>query len=137
MTANKILQQQTQAVNILWNCYRTKRYRRQKSTIWENTYGCAEQYRCATTLYLLLMLSREYNIVNDHGVGLPGYEKYVVDDFNATLKCFFTTLMTTVQLPGTDTNNSNMVMHTAISNTDISIARELKNIFQTQHVHMF
>ena len=27
------------------------------STIWENTDGCTEQYICASTLYLMLVLS--------------------------------------------------------------------------------
>ena len=31
--------------------------------------------------------------------------------------------MTTVKLPGVDTNDSQMVIHTSISNTDISLAR--------------
>ena len=35
-------------------------------------------------------------------------------------------LTTTVQLPGATTNNSQMLMYTSMSNTDISISREFK-----------
>ena len=28
------------------------------STIWENTDGCAEQYRCASAIYLMSMMSQ-------------------------------------------------------------------------------
>ena len=44
--------------------------------------------------------------------------------------------MTTVQPPGAFTNNLQMVIHISINNTDISLGRELKNIFQTQHMNM-
>ena len=44
-------------------------------TIWENNDGCAEQYRCATELYLLSMLAHAYNIIIDHGVGAPGHQR--------------------------------------------------------------
>ena len=107
-----------------------------KSTIWENTDGCSEQYRYATALYLLSMLSHLYSIIIDRGVGAPAHCKYVVDVFNVNDIRFLTMLMTTVKLPGADNNYSQRIMHTTMSNTDISIARVFKNIFQTQHVHM-
>ena len=31
--------------------------------IWENTDGCAEQYRCATALYLMTILSQRHSII--------------------------------------------------------------------------
>ena len=39
-------------------------------------------------------------------------------------------LMTIVQLPGAYTNDSQMAMHTSMSNTDISLARGLKKSFR-------
>ena len=59
-----------------------------KSTIWENTDGCAEQYKCTTALYLLSILSHAYNIVIDSGVGAPVHGKDVVDGLNAADKRF-------------------------------------------------
>ena len=45
-------------------------------------------------------------------------------------------LMTTVQLPGTDINNSPMVIHTTMINTDISLARVFqKNISDPTFPH--
>ena len=93
-----------------------------KSTIWENTDGCADKYRCATALYLVSMLSHAYKTLFDSGVGSPGHGKYVVDGMNATEKNI-TMLMTTVRLPGASTNDSHMVLHTVMSNIYISISR--------------
>ena len=52
------------------------------STIWENMGGFADQYRCATVLYLLSMLGHTYNIIIDHGFGAPGNVRDVVDILN-------------------------------------------------------
>ena len=56
------------------------------SNIWENTYGWAEQYPCATALYLSSILAHTYSIIIDRGVGSPGHDRKVVDDLNATYK---------------------------------------------------
>ena len=45
-------------------------------------------------------------------------------------------LMKTVQLPGAEVYDSNMVMHASKVNTDTRLAREFQNIFKTQHEHM-
>ena len=34
-------------------------------TIWENTEGCAEQYICASALYLMSVMSQCYSVVID------------------------------------------------------------------------
>ena len=52
------------------------------STIWENTYGCAYHYIYSTALYLLSILSRDYNIIIDHDVSVPGYFIEVVYGLN-------------------------------------------------------
>ena len=56
------------------------------NTIWENTGGCVEQYRCTTVLYLSSILSHTYNIIIYHDVGEPGHVKEIVDGLNATDK---------------------------------------------------
>ena len=82
------------------------------------------------------MLSHAYNIAIDCGVGAHGHGKYVVDGLNANEKSFLTMLMTTVQLPGTATNKSQMVIHTSMNNTYISLAREFqKNISDPTRTH--
>ena len=57
-----------------------------QSTIMEETDGCAKQYRCASAINLLSMLSMKYNIVIDRAVGAPGHGKDVVDGLNAVDK---------------------------------------------------
>ena len=74
-------------------------------------------------LYLLSMLYHLYNIVIDCCDGAPEYGKYIIDGFNTTDKRFLSMLITTSQLPSASNNKSYMVMHTAISNTDISLER--------------
>ena len=44
-------------------------------TIWENTGGCAEQYKCASALYLMSVMSQCYSIIIDRGISAPGYVK--------------------------------------------------------------
>ena len=106
------------------------------STIWENIYGCDEQYRYATALYLLLMLYHAHEIIIDIGVEAPGHGKDVVDGTNATYKRYLSMLMTTVQLPDAPTKKSKMLVHTSIENTDIILERELKKTFQVHHMYM-
>ena len=75
------------------------------------------------------MLYYAYKIVIDCGIRAPGHGKYVVDGLKNTEKGFFTMLTTNVQLSSASTNNSQMVMHTETSDTDISIARVFQKYF--------
>ena len=56
------------------------------STIWENTYGCAEQYRCSYALYLMSVVSQCYSVITYRGISAPGHGKEVVDELNAVDK---------------------------------------------------
>ena len=58
------------------------------STIWENTDGCAEQYRCASALYLMSVMSKTYSIIIDRGISAPGHGKEVVDGLTAVDKIY-------------------------------------------------
>ena len=55
-------------------------------TIWENTDGCAKQYRCATALCLISVMSQTYYIIIYRGIIAPGHGKEVVDGPNAVDK---------------------------------------------------
>ena len=70
------------------------------------------------------MLSHAYKIVIDYDIGLPVSGKDVVDSLNATNKFFLLMLITAVQISVAENNNSHMVVHTSMINTDISRARE-------------
>ena len=63
--------------------------KQESTTAWEETDGCAKQYRCATAMYLLSLISVRFNIVIDRAVGAPGNGKYIVDGLNAIDKAFF------------------------------------------------
>ena len=54
--------------------------------MWDQTDGCAKQYRCSIACYLMSYLSTSYQIVLDIAVDTPGHGKDVVDGFNAVQK---------------------------------------------------
>ena len=82
------------------------------STIWENNGGCAEQYRCASALYLMSVMSKIYSIIFDCGISAPGHGKEVVDELNAVDKRYIYQLMSNVQLPGSVRFDSHIKVHT-------------------------
>ena len=55
-------------------------------TIWDQKYGCAKQYRCSISYYLMSFLSKSYQIVLDRNIDTPVHVKDVVDGFNAVQK---------------------------------------------------
>ena len=70
------------------------------STIWENTDGYSEQYRCASALYLMSVMSQCYSFIIDREISEPRHDKEVVDGLNAVDKRYIYQLMYTVQLTG-------------------------------------
>ena len=54
--------------------------------MWENTDGCDEQYRCASAMYLMSVMSQCYSIIIDSGIIAPGNGKEVGDGINAVDK---------------------------------------------------
>ena len=81
------------------------------SKIWENIDGCAEQYRCAASLYLMSVLSQRHSIIFDQGISAPGHGKEVVDGLNAIYKRYMHQLMYTVQLPGSKIFERQILIH--------------------------
>ena len=71
--------------------------------IWEKTDGCDEQYRCASALYLLSVMSQCYSIIIDRSIIAPGHGKEVVDGLNAFGKRYIYQLISKVQFPGSFT----------------------------------
>ena len=61
--------------------------------IWDQTDGCAKQYRCSIAYYLISYLSTSYQIVLDRAVDTPGHGKDVVDGFNAVQKLYLATYL--------------------------------------------
>jgi hypothetical protein len=101
-----------------------------KSTIMEDTDGCAKQYRSATALYLLSMLALQFNVVIDRAVGAPGHGKDVVDGLNAVDKRFLRNAMFRILNPEETSTNNSMQSHSATSHATFSFAEECRNLLQ-------
>ena len=97
------------------------------STIWENTDGCAEQYRCASALYLMSVISQTYSIIIDRGISALGHGKELVDVLNAVDKRYIYQLISKVQLPGSIIFDSQIKIHTGTEKKDVSLAKEFKD----------
>ena len=55
-------------------------------TIWGKTDVCAEQYRCATALHLMSVLSQRHSIISFWCISVPGHGKAVFGVLNAINK---------------------------------------------------
>ena len=67
-----------------------------------------------------------FNIIIDHGISSPGHDRKVVDGLNDTCKRFILNLMSTVQLPGIERFDTQMVVKTATQNSNVSLTQELQ-----------
>ena len=93
------------------------------STIWENTDGCAEQYICVSARYLMSVMSQSKSIIIDRGISAPGHVKEVVDGLKAIDRryIFIYQLMSNVQLPGSKTLDSNILMHSCTPKDNVTL----------------
>ena len=62
-------------------------------TMWYQTDGCANQYRCSIDYYMMSFLSKSYQIVIGEAVDTPGHGKDVVDGFNDVQKRYLATCL--------------------------------------------
>ena len=58
------------------------------STVWEDTNGCENQYRCALDMQLIIVLLSLYGIIMDCAINAPVHGKNVFDGINATEKIY-------------------------------------------------
>ena len=72
------------------------------------------------------MLSQAFSVIIEIFISKPGHIIEVVDGFKAVEKRFLLQLISTVQLPGANIYDTQIVMNTGTSTSDISLARELK-----------
>ena len=96
------------------------------STILENSDGCAEQYICATALYLMSVLSQCHSIIFDRGSIAPGHVKYVVDGLHAIDKRYMYQLMSTVKLLVSKIFEKQILMHSCTQKKYFSLAKEFQ-----------
>ena len=65
----------------------------------KNTDRCAKQYRCASALYIMSVMSQCYSVIIYRGISAPGHGKEVLDGLNYVDKRCIYQFMSTVQLP--------------------------------------
>ena len=82
------------------------------SKIWGSTGGCAEQYICAYTLYLMSVISQCYYIIIHRVISAPGHGKEVVDLLNDVDKRYIYQMISTVKIPVSHRDDSHILMHT-------------------------
>ena len=93
------------------------------SKIWENTDGCTEQYKRASALYPLSVITQCHSIMIHRGISAPGNDKEVVDGLNAVDKRYIYQVMSTVQLPISNRFDSQIQIHTGNKKDDVILAK--------------
>ena len=53
-----------------------------ESTFFKYTNGCAKEYQCALSMYIITELSSKYGIILDHSIGDTSHVKDIVDGLN-------------------------------------------------------
>ena len=76
--------------------------------MWDQTYGCAKQYRCSISYYMMHFLSKSYQIVLDRDVDTPGDVKYVLNGFNYVHKQYLATCLIISSTPEVDNIDSKL-----------------------------
>ena len=101
--------------------------------MWENTDGCAEQYRCASALYLVSVLSQCYSIIIDLSISAPVHGKEVVDVIYSIDKRYMYQLMSNVQPSGSRKFHSKILMHSCTQKDDVSLAKQFQKHLSKEH----
>ena len=98
-------------------------------TMWDQTDGCAKQYRCSIAYYMISFLSESYQIVLDRAVDTPGHGKYGMDGFNAVQKRYLDTCLRMSSTPEVDKIDSKRMRVDAMTKKgEVSFAEECKRL---------
>ena len=91
--------------------------------MWDQTDGCANQYRCSIAYYLMSYLSKSYQIVLDRAVDTPGHGKDMVVGFNAAQKRYLVTCLRMRITPEKDKIDSKrMLVESMTEKVEVSFA---------------
>ena len=71
-------------------------------------------------------MSQCHSILIDRGISAPGHGKEVVDGINAIYKRYIYQLMSNVQLPGSKTFDSQILINYCTPKNDVSMAKEFQ-----------
>ena len=98
-------------------------------TMWDQTDGCAKQYRCSIAYYMMSYLSTSYQIVLDRAVDTPGHGKDVLDGFNAVHKRYLATCLRIHSTPEQHKIDSKRMRVEAMSEKgEVSFAEDCKRL---------
>ena len=64
-----------------------------------------------------------HSIITDQGISAPGHVKEVVNVLNDIDKQYIYQFMSNVQLSGSETFNSQIIMHSCTPKNDVSLAK--------------
>ena len=93
-------------------------------TLYDETDGCAKQYRCSNAIYLLSVLASKYGITIDRGIGAPGHGKDDVDGLNATDKRYLQGKFCMIGTPEANDNEKRMAANSMVEGASQSLAAE-------------
>ena len=82
------------------------------------------------------MLSKVFYVIIDHGISVPGHRREVVYGLNATDKSFLFQLISTMQIPGEKTYDTQMEIHSVTPTSDVGLARQFQNACLMQDAHI-
>ena len=98
-------------------------------TVWDQTYGCAKQYRCFIAYYMMSYLSKSYQIFLDRAVDTPVHGKDVVDGFNAVQKKYSATFFRMRIMPELGKIYSKIIpVDAMIKKGEVIFAKECKRL---------
>ena len=97
--------------------------------MWYQIDGCAKQYKCSISYYLMSFLSKSYQIVIYIAVDTLGHGKYVVGGFNDVQKRYLSTSFIMFSTPEVDKIESKHMSVDAMTNKgEVSFAEECKRL---------
>ena len=92
--------------------------------MWDQTDGCAKQYRCYIAYYIMSYLSTSYQIFFDRAVDTPGHGTDIVDGFKAVHKRYLATCLRMRSTPEKDKIDSNRMRVEAMTEKgEVSFAK--------------
>ena len=103
--------------------FKNKKMTSTLSTIWGKTSGCEDQYICASALYLMSFLSQRHSIIIYWYISAPSHAKDMVGGLNSIDKLYIYQLMSNIQLPGSKTFDSQILMHSCTPENYVSLAK--------------
>lgn len=97
---------------------------RKGTILFDNTDGCAKQYRCWVAVYLLTLLAVSQSIMIDRAIKAPGHGKDIVDGLNATDKSYLKESMIHTKASPDDKREKRMSPQSMSEDEKMSFAHE-------------